>query len=113
MMNVMTYKGYKARVEFDPRDNIFVGRVLGVEDSISFHGETVAELKESFTTAINHYLGDCKATGRKPEKPASGKLMLRIPPEIHAKALIMSRSSGKSLNQWASELFAKAAHTVR
>jgi predicted HicB family RNase H-like nuclease len=42
MMNVMTYKGYKARVEFDPRDNIFVGRVLGIEDGISFHGETVA-----------------------------------------------------------------------
>jgi len=113
MMNVMTYKGYKARVEFDPRDNIFVGRVLGIEDSISFHGATVAELKEQFMNAINHYLADCKTTGRKPEKPASGKLMLRIPPEIHAQALIIARASGKSLNQWASELFAKAAHSAR
>ena len=66
MMNVLTYKGYKARVEFDPRDNIFVGRVLGIEDGISFHGETVAALKERFAAAINHYLADCKATGRKP-----------------------------------------------
>jgi len=113
MMNVMTYKGYKARIEFDPRDNIFVGRVLGIEDSISFHGATVAELKEHFAAAINHYLADCKATGRKPEKPASGKLMLRIPPEVHAKALIMAKASGKSLNQWASELLSKAAHSAR
>jgi predicted HicB family RNase H-like nuclease len=113
MMNVMTYKGYKARVEFDPRDNIFVGRVLGIEDSISFHGATVTELKERCAAAITHYLADCKATGRTPERPASGKLMLRIPPEVHAKALIMARASGKSLNQWASEVFAKAAHTVR
>lgn len=113
MMNAMTYKGYKARVEFDPRDNIFVGQVLGIEDSISFHGATVAELKEHFAGAINHYLSDCKATGRKPEKPASGKLMLRIPPEIHAKALIMSRASGKSLNQWASELLKKATNSAR
>jgi len=113
MMNVMTYKGYKARVEFDPRDNIFVGRVLGIEDGISFHGTTVAALKESFAAAINHYLADCKATGRKPEKPASGKLMLRIAPEIHTKALVMARASGKSLNQWATEVLAKATHSTR
>lgn len=112
-MNIMTYKGYRARVEFDPRDNIFVGRVLGIEDSISFHGSTVAELKKHFASAISHYLADCITSGRKPEKPASGKLMLRIPPEIHAKALIMSQASGKSLNQWASELFKKAAHSAR
>jgi len=47
------------------------------------------------------------------EKPASGKVMLRIPPEVHAKALIIARASGKSLNQWASELLAKAAHANR
>jgi len=113
MMNVMTYKGYKARVEFDPRDNIFVGRILGMEDSISFHGKTVDELKEQFIVAITHYLADCKATGRKPEKPASGKMMLRIPPELHAKALVMARASGKSLNQWVAELFSKTAHSSR
>jgi predicted HicB family RNase H-like nuclease len=101
MMNVLTYKGYKPRIEFDPRDNIFVGRVLGIEDSISFDGATVAAFKEGFAAAVNHYLADCKATGRKPEKPASGKPMLHIAPEIHAKALVVARASGKSLNQWA------------
>ena len=113
MMNVMTYKGYKARVEFDPRDNIFVGRVLGIEDGISFHGKTVGALKEAFAAAVNHYLADCKATGRKPEKPASGKLMLRIAPEIHARALVMARASGKSLNQWAAEVLANASRSTR
>jgi predicted HicB family RNase H-like nuclease len=44
-MNVTTCKGYSARVEFDPRDSIFVGHVLGLADSISFYGETVAEIK--------------------------------------------------------------------
>ena len=113
MMNVMTYKGYKARVEFDPRDNIFVGRILGIEAGISFHGTTVAALKEGFASAINHYLADCKAMDRKPEKPALGKVMLRIAPEIHAKALVIARASGKSLNQWATEVLAKAAHSTR
>lgn len=110
MNNTMTYSGYTARIEYDPRDNIFVGRVLGIIDSISFHGETVAELTTDFHQAVDHYLADCKATGRQPEKPASGKLMLRIPPEVHAAAAIAAQASGKSLNQWASEALEHAAH---
>jgi len=108
-----TYKGYKARIEFDPRDNIFVGRVLGIEDGISFHGATVKVLKERFSAAINHYLADCKATGRRPEKPASGKLMLRIAPGNTFQSACDGRASGKSLNQWAAEVLAKAAHLTR
>ena len=110
MKNVMTYKGYVARIEFDPRDNIFTGKVLGIEDSITFQGATVKELKVDFEAAINHYISDCADTGRKPFKPASGKLMLRVSPETHAKALTMAKASGKSLNQWAAEVLDKAAH---
>lgn len=107
--NVMTYKGYTARIEFDPRDNVFVGRVLGIDDSITFHGTTVKELRAGFEAAINHYIADCAATGRKPFKPASGKIMLRVSPETHAKALTMAKASGKSLNQWAADVLDKAA----
>ena len=110
MKNVMTYKGYMARIEFDERDNIFAGRIIGIMDSITFHGETVKELKTDFHAAIDHYTADCAATGRKPLKAASGKLMLRISPEIHARALTIARTSGKSLNQWAEEVLNKAAH---
>ena len=112
MMNVMTYKGYTARVEFDPRDNIFVGRVVGLRDSISFHGQTVAELRAEFAAAIDHYLTDCVATGRTPEKPASGKLMLRVPPEVHAAAALRAKIEGKSLNEWAAEVLAQAARVA-
>jgi len=110
MNNTMNYKGYVARVEFDPRDNIFVGRVLGINDSISFHGETVSELTADFHQAIEHYLDDCKANRRKPEKPASGKIMLRIPPEVHAAVSLAAQASGKSLNQWALETLEHAVH---
>jgi predicted HicB family RNase H-like nuclease len=110
MKNVMTYKGYMARVEFDPRDTIFTGKVLGIEDSITFQGTTVKELRADFEAAINHYIADCAATGRRPLKPASGKLMLRVSPETHAKALTVARALGKSLNQWAAEVLDKAAH---
>jgi predicted HicB family RNase H-like nuclease len=113
MKNIMTYKGYIARIEFDPRDAIFIGNVLGIEESITFHGTTVKELRADFEAAVNHYLADCASTGRKPFKPASGKLMLRISPETHAKALMIAKASGKSLNQWAAEALEKAAHISR
>ena len=110
MKNVMRFKGYKARIEFDERDNIFVGRVIGIVDSITFHGETVKDLTDDFRAAIDHYIADCAATGRRPLKAASGKMMLRISPKIHAEALIAAKASGKSLNQWAEEVLDKAVH---
>jgi predicted HicB family RNase H-like nuclease len=108
-MNTMIHKGYTARVEFDERDDIFVGRVLGLHTTISFHGETVAELRSEFETAVDDFLSDCKEQGIKPEKPASGKLMLRVPPEVHGAALVAAEAAGKSLNQWATEALAEAA----
>lgn len=109
-MNAMSHKGYTARIEFDARDNIFVGRVLGLRAMISFHGETVAMLRSEFETAIEDFLRDCKEQGVRPEKPASGKLMLRVPPEVHGAALIAAQAAGKSLNQWATEVLAEASH---
>jgi predicted HicB family RNase H-like nuclease len=111
-MSTMTYKNYLARIELDERDNIFVGRVLGLRCIISFHGETVSELRNEFEVAIDDFLEDCKAQGIAPEKPASGKLMLRVPPETHGAALVAAQAAGKSLNQWASEVLQSAANAV-
>lgn len=107
-MNSMTYKGYTARVDFDERDHIFVGLVLGIKDSISFHGKSVSELTKDFHDAINHYLADCKATGREPEKSYSGNLMLRISPEVHAHVAMRAAVHRKSINEWAEDVLANA-----
>jgi predicted HicB family RNase H-like nuclease len=103
-MNIMSHKGYNARIEFDDRDNIFVGRILGVRTMISFHGETVAGLRSEFERAVDDYVNECKEQGIKPEKPASGKLLLRVPPDVHGRAMVAAQVAGKSLNQWATEL---------
>ena len=110
-MNTMTYRGYTARIEFDERDSIFVGRALGLRSIISFHGQTVEELRDQFAAAIDDYVVDCHEQGVSPEKPASGKLLLRVAPEIHSQALIKAQSTGKSLNQWATEALERAMRT--
>jgi predicted HicB family RNase H-like nuclease len=61
-------------------------------------------------TAIDCYIADCGARGLSPLRAASGKLMLRVSPEVHARALATAKTAGKSLNQWAEEVLDKAAH---
>lgn len=60
-VSAMQYKGYTARIEHDERDNIFVGRVLGIQAVISFHAETAAELRQNFEAAIDDFLNDSQA----------------------------------------------------
>jgi predicted HicB family RNase H-like nuclease len=69
-MNTMTYNGYTARVEYDERDHIFVGRILGIRTIISFHGETVTELRAELELAVNDYLADCMQQGLHPRASA-------------------------------------------
>jgi predicted HicB family RNase H-like nuclease len=107
-MNTMNHKSYSARIEYDERDNIFVGRILGLRSIISFHGQTVKELRKEFEHAIDDYLAECAEKGVSPEKPASGKLLLRLPPEIHGRAMVIAQARGKSLNQWVTETLERA-----
>lgn len=109
MINSMTHKGYTARMVFDAEDKIIVGRVLDIDDIISFHGESVAEFESNFHAVIEDYLAAAKKLGSAPEEPASGKVMLRIAPEIHAAALKAAARSGTSLNKRAEAALGKAA----
>ena len=107
-MKTMTYQGYAARIEYSDEDGCFVGHVAGIRDVIGFHGESVAELRAAFEEAVDDYLQTCARLGRPPQRPYSGRLMLRIPPEVHAHVAMMAEARGKSLNQWAAEVLASA-----
>lgn len=110
-MNSMTYRGYFAKINFDERDGIFWGKVIGIKDSLTFEGETVAQLTEDFHSAINHYLADCKQNGRIPDKPYSGKLTLRVSPGIHAEIAAAAAHAGKSLNKWVADTLNQVVHS--
>lgn len=96
----MKYKGYHGRVIYDEEAKLFHGEVLGLKDVITFQGTSVDELEQAFKDSIDEYLDFCQELGRAPEKPFSGKLMLRLPPEIHERAAYAASCSGLSLNAW-------------
>ena len=112
MNNTMSYRGYTTSMVFDAEDKIIVGRVLDVDDIISFHGESVSEFEVNFHSAIDGYLSACEQLGSAPEKPASGKLMLRVAPTVHAAALKAAARSGVSLNKWAEQALSTASRKL-
>jgi predicted HicB family RNase H-like nuclease len=86
-MNTMTYNGYTTSMEYDADDHILVGRLLGLRAIVNFHGESVAEFESMFRETVDGYIADCRQLGEEPEKPASGKMMLRVAPSVHCAAL--------------------------
>jgi predicted HicB family RNase H-like nuclease len=105
----MNYKGYAARVEYSQEDDCFIGHIAGINDVVGFHANSVAELHIAFEEATDDYLTTCQKAGRSPQKPYSGNIMLRLPPELHAKIAILAEIHGKSLNSWVTELLDKAS----
>jgi predicted HicB family RNase H-like nuclease len=95
---MLEYKTYIGTVEAD--DGIFVGRVTGLRDVIHFEGTTFAEVEQAFRDSIDDYLAFCAARGEAPDRPYSGKIPLRVDPELHRRAAAVAQANGVSLNQW-------------
>lgn len=97
---MMKYKGYEAVVEFDDQAAIFHGEVINIRDVITFQGSSVEELKKVFQDSVDDYLAFCKQRSEEPDKPFSGKFVVRINPQLHKTIAIKARQEGKSLNSW-------------
>lgn len=108
MSDVLTYKGYSARVEFDAEDRLFFGRLAGIEDGVGFHADSVDGLEAAFREAVDDYLETCARVGKSPDRPYSGKVMLRIDPSLHARVAVAAQLAGKSINQFGEEALRRA-----
>ena len=100
---MMKYKGYTGKAEYDDDAEIFYGEVIGLRDVVTFKGTSVKELKASFKESIDDYLAFCQRMNKAPDIPASGRLILRIPPELHFRAAVSAKSEGSSLNAWVAD----------
>ena len=106
---MMTYKGYSASIEVDLEAEILFGRVLDINDVVTFKAQTIEEARQEFQNSIDDYLEFCKELGQEPDKPFSGKLPFRTTPEHHRKIFIAAKKAGKSINNWMDEVLIRAA----
>jgi len=109
MNDTMQYKGYSAIVCYSAEDECLVGHIAGINDIVGFHAGSVEELRKAFEGAVDFYLNSCAKMGHEPGKPYSGRVTLRLPPELHAKLAVQAEMEGASLNHWMVTALDKAA----
>ena len=106
---MMTYKGYNGVVQYDDEAKIFHGEIINTRTVITFQGTTVDEIETAFKESVDDYLDWCKERNKEPEKPFSGKFVLRLSPDLHRKLNLKARLSNTSLNSFIVQTLEKAA----
>ena len=99
MKDVIKYKYFLGSLHYSSNDEIFYGKLEGIDDLVTFEGKSVEELKSSFKEAVEDYLIICRETRKPIYKPYKGTFNIRIKPELHKKAARISAELGISLNQ--------------
>jgi len=105
---MMEYKGYIGKVEIDEEAGLLHGEVINIRDVITFQGRTVEELQQALRESVEDYLEFCAQRGEDPEKPFSGKFVVRLPADLHRKAFIKAKLADKSLNNWVKDVLETA-----
>jgi predicted HicB family RNase H-like nuclease len=105
---MMEYKGYIGKVEIDDEAGILHGEVINIRDVITFEGTSVDEIHKAFRESVDDYVEFCTQRGEAPEKPFSGKFVVRLPTELHRKAYVQAKLADKSLNSWVTEVLQTA-----
>ncbi|HRW98945.1 MAG TPA: type II toxin-antitoxin system HicB family antitoxin [Cyclobacteriaceae bacterium] len=99
MKNALTYRGYTGTVDFSNDDEIFFGKIIGINDLVTFEADTVQKLKRNFKDAVDDYIDTCAKLKKDPDKEYKGSFNVRVKPSLHRKAAIKSASLNISLNQ--------------
>ncbi len=106
------YKGYYAKVEYDPHARLMHGEVEGLRDVITFQATSVSQLQKAFHASVDDYLEFCETRNESPEKPSSGRFVLRVDPSLHKAIQQSAAAEGKSLNAWMIEAATQRVATV-
>jgi predicted HicB family RNase H-like nuclease len=109
MAVIITYKGYIGKVEFEEEADEMHGTVINTRDVITFVGRTVKQIRKALRDSVEVYLAHCAEAGIEPNKPYSGKILLRLAPDLHAKLVERAAAEDTSLNEFAERTLARAA----
>lgn len=98
MGNMLQYRGFYGSIEASPEDNCLFGKLQFIRALVSYEGETVTELTQSFKSAVDDYLGDCESMGHEPEVPCKGSFNVRVGHDLHLAASVAASRQKITLN---------------
>ena len=103
MTDRIKYKEFIGSVHFSSNDEVFYGKIEGINDLVTFEGSTVSKLKAAFKEAVHDYIELCNDVGKEIFKSFKGSFNVRVNPELHSKAFEHALIEGKTLNQFIKE----------
>ena len=86
----MTYKGYLGSVNYSDKDQVFFGKIEGINGLVNFEGESVRKLTDAFHEAVDDYLAYSEDEGIEPDKSYTGVLNVRLTPAIHRQIAMLA-----------------------
>ena len=98
MGNVLEYKGYHTKVEYDNDDMVLRGKIEGISDYVDFESHSIENVGSEFHKAVDDYLEFCAEVGKTPEKEYKGTFNVRIDPSLHKKLAFIAYANNVSLN---------------
>lgn len=96
----LSHNGYVGSIEVSVEDACLHGRILFIDDLVTYEGETVHEIRAAFQDAVDRYLAYCKRVGKPENKPYSGTFNVRIGSELHSKAAKAAHMKKIKLNEF-------------
>jgi len=111
-MNTMTYKGYLGSVAYSEKDNVFFGKIEGINGLVNFEGESVQELTDAFHEAVDDYLAYCEEEGIEPDKSYSGVLNVRLKPSVHRQIAMLAKQEGITINAYIKKALEEKAEAL-
>jgi len=66
MKGYLKHKGYLGTVEFSADDNVLHGKIVGINDFVTYEASAVDELKEAFAESVDDYLQTCAEIAKEP-----------------------------------------------
>lgn len=95
-----SYNGYTGSLDISTEDDCLFGKILFIEDLITYEGETPRKLEEAFQEAVDRYVAYCEKTGKSPNKPYSGSFNVRVGEDLHRAACVAAAEYGQNLNEF-------------
>ena len=103
MSDYFKYKEYSGSIEHSLVDEILHGKIMFIDDLVTYEAETIPQLEKEFNLAVDDYLETCKQLGREPNKSYSGTFNVRVGCSIHKNAVIASMHEDMALNEFVKE----------
>lgn len=97
-MDILSYKGFEGTADVDMSSKMCRGKILFIDDLVTYEAESPAGLQCEFEAAVKDYLETCKEIGKEPQKPCKGLFNVRVSPAKHREAVLRAVADGVTLN---------------